>query len=180
MSPEQILGSDITAATDIYTLGIVMFEMITGKRPFGTANTAAAALAAALEPPPPMSSLVPVPADLDRIVWTCLQREPSARYPSASELATALGRARARAQQQAKNDATTVMQMSFEEGNTLRGVGAPPRKHPPTPAPAMAVVEPPRFDLDRFASRDARLQRVLWLAAFLIAGVIIAFIIGWL
>ena len=176
MSPEQILGSEITGTTDIYTLGIVMFEMITGKRPFGSANTPAAALAAALETPPPMSSIVSVPADLDRIVWTCLQREPSARYQDASQLATALGRMRARAAQQPKNDATTVMQMSFEEGNTLRGVGAPPRRaKPPTSPP-----EPPRFDLDRFASREARVQRILWLAAFLIAGVIIAFMIGWL
>jgi serine/threonine-protein kinase len=187
MSPEQILGAEITVATDIYTLGIVMFEMISGKRPFATANTPAAALAAALEAPPPLSSLVPVPAELDRIVWTCLKGEPTQRYQDASELATALGRMRARALQQQKqsNDATTVMQMSFDEGNTLRGVAAPPRRpsmaavsqQPPAGGPAPPR---PRFDLDRYAAREARIQWILWAIAFAIVGAIIAFIIGWL
>jgi len=189
MSPEQILGAEITGATDIYTLGIVMFEMISGKRPFRTANTPAAALAAALEAPPPLSSLVPVPAELDRIVWTCLKGEAGERYQDASELATALGRMRAKvAQGPSANDATTVMQMSFDEGQTLRGVAAPPRRNSlvvaPLPSPGASLAPPPpnpqRFDLDRYAAREARIQRVLWLIALTIAGVIVAFIIGWL
>ncbi|HSK01878.1 MAG TPA: serine/threonine-protein kinase, partial [Kofleriaceae bacterium] len=92
MSPEQMVGGDITGASDLYTLGIVMYEMIAGKRPFPELPTAASVLAAMLRPPPPLSSVAIVPAEVDRIVMRCLERDPADRYQSAEELARDLVR----------------------------------------------------------------------------------------
>ena len=52
--------------------------------------------------------------------------------------------------------------------------------HTQPPPVATAAPPPPRFDLDRYAAREARIQRILWAIAFAIVGAIVAFIIGWL
>jgi len=91
MSPEQMVGGLCTATSDIYTLGIVMYEMITGRKPFDDANSAAAALAAVLTSTPPrVSEQVPVPPDVEHLVMRCLERQQSERYQTAAELAVAL------------------------------------------------------------------------------------------
>jgi serine/threonine-protein kinase len=91
MSPEQMVGGLCTATSDIYTLGIVMYEMITGRKPFDDANSAAAALAAVLTTTPlRVSEHVPVPADVEHVVMRCLERAQGERYQTAAELAIAL------------------------------------------------------------------------------------------
>jgi len=88
MSPEQMVGGRCTGQSDIYTLGILTYEMIAGVRPFAEAQTAAAALAAILRTvPPPLSKRTPVPDELDRILARCLERDPLARYATVGELA---------------------------------------------------------------------------------------------
>jgi serine/threonine-protein kinase len=90
MSPEQMLGGELTPASDIYTLGVVIYEMITGKTPFADASPATAILAAVLTRTPELlSSHVPVPARLDAIIARCLEREPQDRYPDVADLAGA-------------------------------------------------------------------------------------------
>ncbi|MDB4960152.1 MAG: serine/threonine protein kinase [Myxococcales bacterium] len=87
MSPEQMVGGTCTGQSDIYTLGILSYEMIAGVRPFAEAKTAAAALSAILKTtPPPLASRVPVPEALDRIIARCLQRDPLKRYPDVATL----------------------------------------------------------------------------------------------
>src|SRR6185503_7116261 len=91
MSPEQMVGGQCTAASDIYTLGIVMYEMIAGRKPFDDANSAAAALAAALTMTPErLSSRAQVTVEVDRLVMRCLESHHSHRFQSAVELAEAL------------------------------------------------------------------------------------------
>jgi serine/threonine-protein kinase len=93
MSPEQMVGGATTGQTDIYTLGIVMYEMIAGRRPFAEANSPAAVLAAMLRTrPDPLSSLLPVPRALDRIVMRCLEREPQHRWVDVMQLGAAIDR----------------------------------------------------------------------------------------
>ncbi len=88
MSPEQMVGGTCTGQSDIYTLGILTYEMIAGVRPFAEAQSAAAALAAILRTvPPPLSKQTPVPEDLDRILARCLERDPLRRYATVDELA---------------------------------------------------------------------------------------------
>jgi eukaryotic-like serine/threonine-protein kinase len=91
MSPEQMVGGVCTGTSDIYTLGIVMYEMIAGRRPFDNANSPAAALAAALTTTPErLSTRALVPPEVDRIVMRCLERQHGDRFQSANELAAAL------------------------------------------------------------------------------------------
>ena len=93
MSPEQMVGGMITGQTDLYTLGIVMYEMIAGATPFPAAMTAAQALASAMRlTPEPLSRRVPVPEELDRIVARCLERETDHRYKTVAELRADLDR----------------------------------------------------------------------------------------
>ncbi len=91
MAPEQLEGRDVDARTDIFALGSILYEMLTGKRAF-EAGSQAGVMAAILEKePPPISTVQPLsPPGLDRIVQRCLAKDPDARWQSASDLAAAL------------------------------------------------------------------------------------------
>ena len=92
MSPEQMVGGELTPASDIYTLGVVIYEMIAGRTPFADAQTPTAILAAVLtRTPEPLSSFAQVPPALDRILARCLARDPQHRYTEIGDLAEALG-----------------------------------------------------------------------------------------
>jgi eukaryotic-like serine/threonine-protein kinase len=91
MPPEQMVGGECTAQSDIFTLGVVMYEMITGERPFGDMPTAASMLAALFSKiPAPMSTRAESPPELDLIVARCLARKPADRFPDVGELSAAL------------------------------------------------------------------------------------------
>ena len=91
MSPEQVEGKESDERSDIFSFGVVLYEMITSQRPF-TGDTQAAVLASVLkEPPPPMSQRQPpVPRALERLVRKCLEKKPDDRWHSARDLKPAL------------------------------------------------------------------------------------------
>lgn len=87
MAPEQILGLAVDARADIFALGIVLFEMLAGRRPFDGATTVAAMHAILHEDPPALSSLRPdAPADLGRILRLCLARDPERRMQTSLDV----------------------------------------------------------------------------------------------
>ncbi len=91
ISPEQIAGDSYSGRSDIYTLGIVMFEMATGSRPFG--NLTGPALMATIFSEvarPPSTKLPGLPPAFDALVLRCLARDPDARYADVHVLAAAL------------------------------------------------------------------------------------------
>jgi serine/threonine protein kinase len=86
MSPEQVTGSEVDGRTDIFSLGIIMFTMLAGKKPF-TGNTAAVMFRIVYEEPPKPSSFNPqLTAAYDYVVGRCLAKDRNARYASAREL----------------------------------------------------------------------------------------------
>ena len=90
-SPEQARGETATAPSDIYALGIVLFEALTGARPFSGDGASAIALARLTAPAPKPSSLrAGVPTALDAIVARAMALDPSARYATAAAMAAAL------------------------------------------------------------------------------------------
>ncbi|HUS30638.1 MAG TPA: serine/threonine-protein kinase [Kofleriaceae bacterium] len=87
MAPEQMVGSHLTGQSDIYTLGLVIYEMLTGERPFGDPPSPSAMLQAMImSTPPSVSSRSDAPEEIDAIVVKCLARDPDHRWRSVEEL----------------------------------------------------------------------------------------------
>ena len=91
MAPEQIEGRDVDARSDIFSLGAVIYEMVTGQRAFKGDSPASVIGAIMKDEPPPMTSLQPLtPAALDHVVTTCLAKDPDERWQSAADIAREL------------------------------------------------------------------------------------------
>jgi diguanylate cyclase (GGDEF)-like protein len=88
MSPEQILSQPVDARSDIFSLGIVLYQMLTGRRPFFGENANSVMYKIVNEQPPKPSSFNPDVTDmLDAVVLKCLEKKPGDRYPNAGKLA---------------------------------------------------------------------------------------------
>ena len=144
MAPEQMVGGACTAQTDIYTLGIVMYEMIAGRRPFPEANSPAAVLAAMLRTTPdPLSGQKPVPAPLDKLVMRCLEREPTRRWPDVATLGAALDKLlRGDSEADEHEDVTRTLAIESGEESTMLEERPRPLFTAPYPAQIVRPSEP--------------------------------------
>src|SRR5262249_46403300 len=97
MSPEQAAGASVDHRSDIYALGVVMYEMVSGTLPFNADNFMGILTQHMYKAPVSLAKLVPpplCPPSLDAIILKCLAKKPQARYQSMAELAEDLARAR--------------------------------------------------------------------------------------
>jgi serine/threonine-protein kinase len=92
MSPEQLRSAtDVDGRTDIWALGVVFYELVSGKLPFGGTSMADVLAAVVRDPPAPLSKVCPeVPPELEQIIARCLEKEAGDRFETVVELANAL------------------------------------------------------------------------------------------
>ena len=102
MAPEQVRGRSVDARTDIFALGVVMYEMLAGRRAFRGDSAADIMSAILKEDPPSLEDLpTPVPQGIERIVRRCLEKAPTERFQSAHDISFALDAVSGTSSQQA-------------------------------------------------------------------------------
>ena len=173
-SPEQALGEQATEASDIYSLGIVLYELLSGRRPWEGDSAAAVAMARISAPPPLVSAVRPnVPPVLEAIDRRALSPDPAARYVSAKAMADALeGFLGEGARPIAPAAATAAAATAARAFPPDAYAGAPARTAPPAPPPASARLE----ELEPEEPRGA--SPWIWVAALL--GLVILVVVGFL
>ncbi len=90
MSPEQFMGQTVDARTDIYSSGVMLYQLLTGEKPFEGGLTAIMHKVLNTEPPPPSALSVTVPHAFDAVVMKAMAKRPQDRFGSAAEFAQAL------------------------------------------------------------------------------------------
>ncbi len=90
MAPEQFEGNPVSPATDIYALGIILYELVTGFHPYAADTPVAAAIRRARHPRAPSLIRPKIPKQCDRVIQKCMEYEPENRFQSATEVAKAL------------------------------------------------------------------------------------------
>jgi beta-lactam-binding protein with PASTA domain len=179
LSPEQAKGAPVTPASDIYSVGIVLYEMITGSVPFtGDTPLEIAMKHLSTTPLPPSETRPDVPHELDSIVLRALAKNPEDRYQSSDEMDADLARA-SRGQAVAPETEEAATQV-------LRGAGAATLTTAPTAITRRVTVVPPATGPPPPYSRptgfyeyDEPRRRSFWpwlLAMLLVAAAIVA---GW-
>lgn len=135
ISPEQASGKDVDERADLYSVGCLMFEVLTGQKPFDAPTVPAMLMKQINEPPPRLSDLAPdrnYPEEMEEIIAKCLKKDPAERYATATEL-------RADLQALKENAAITYGQIenSSQSGSTsklneflMTGIQPTAPKHP--------------------------------------------------
>jgi tetratricopeptide (TPR) repeat protein len=161
MSPEQARGQEIDGRSDIFSLGIVLYEMATGRAPFQGATTAAVfeQLFGGV-PPAPSQLAAGVPPDFDRIVFRALEKDRELRYQSAADLRADLRRLR---------------KLTESGGLTPRSVAA----SAPAPAPTASAAPAPAVNSTSPAVAAVKGTRSLLSAAAVVTVLVIGGVLWW-
>jgi beta-lactam-binding protein with PASTA domain/predicted Ser/Thr protein kinase len=168
LSPEQAQGFAVTAASDLYSIGVILYELLTGTVPFeGETAVAIAFKQVSAEPRPPSElnpSLLP---SLDAVILRALAKDPAARYADADELIAAL---------QHERDALPALAGAPAAIHDHHVYDAPAPTHPSTGSLLLAPAGVGQYELENGAPpEDPRRKRaILWaLAALLVAALVV-------
>jgi serine/threonine-protein kinase len=137
LSPEQAQGRPVTEASDLYSVGVVLFEMLTGRAPFSGDSPVAVALQHVNQPPPPPRELNPsIPPPLEAVVLKALAKDPADRYSDADSFIKALEGVEARLQSGPVDTESTAIYAPV-------GAASPPATAVAAPAPVAPPAQPP-------------------------------------
>jgi serine/threonine-protein kinase len=177
LSPEQARGGEVDPRSDLYSLGVVLYELLTGKTPFDGETPVEIAMKHLSNAPKPPSKLRPdVTPELDKVVLRALAKNPDDRYQSADEMEADLERVARGAPVSAATAATQVLPAAaaVAADPTSATMIAPPS------APARVVPPPPMVTEEEYAEPGGP-GRPLWpwllAAAFVIAAAIAGFFV---
>lgn len=138
MSPEQVRGEPVEVQSDVFSLGCVLYEAISGQRPFAH-NTVAEVIAAVLkeEPPPLRSRATEVPAELDRVISKALRKDCDKRYQTAAELLGDLKSLRLESELEAR-----LTSSGNRNADSLTTPTSPHQKASPAPSKTQGEIAP--------------------------------------
>ncbi len=171
-APEQAVGEAPSPASDVYSLGIVLYEVLTGALPFTAPTSEELALLHLQADPIPPSEYVPdIPKALEEIVLKVLSKEPAARYRTADQL----GRVLLRFGTQRDIPVTPALNLTPEAATTYRQpeppatVAAPPMRSEPRPQPQQPAFELPEVS---FSEVDWAAVGLGLLALMMVGGLV--------
>ncbi len=175
LSPEQAQGLPVSAQSDLYSIGITLFELLTGRVPFEGDSAVAIALKQVSETPPPPSTLNPaVTPELDAVVLRALEKEPARRWADAEEFAAALEDARRRLPlAAAATGATAVADGAPQASTQLTGIAPPVPLPLPLPVAGSYAYPPAPLALEEERDHERR-----WWIPVLIGLLVAAAVVG--
>ena len=146
LSPEQAQGHAVSPQSDLYAIGIVLYELLTGRVPFDGESAVTIALKQVAETPvPPSSYNLAVPPELDAVVLRAMAKDPAERYQSAGDLGRAALAAVEGRQPDAPERIVAVGQAAPAEATPAPTVATPPqRPAEPATTPARTAPQPPQ------------------------------------
>ena len=182
LSPEQARGGEVDPRSDLYSLGIVLYELLTGKTPFDGETPVEIAMKHLSNTPKPPSKLRPdVPPELDMVVLRALAKNPDDRYQNADEMEADLERvARGRPVAATTVDSATQVLRAAPAAAAV-GAATAATMIAPSPTAATTVTPPPLVLEEEEYAEEGGAERPLWpwlvAAGFVIAALVAGFFV---